>query len=156
MTDPTGLTATAGSQVTFTATASGNPAATVQWEVSSDGVRYRSIPGATSATNTFTATPADDGKLYRAVFSNALGSAATAPATLTVEYAPTITTGPSNQTVNAGTTVTFAASASGNPTPAVQWQIRNDGGTTYNDIDGAGDLIYSFTATAADNGSLFR
>src|SRR5947207_1914997 len=57
--------------VTFSAAASGSPAPTVQWQVSTDGgVTFNDIPGATSPTLTFSAGAADDGKEYRARFNN--------------------------------------------------------------------------------------
>jgi hypothetical protein len=92
---PGSLTVTADQPASFTAAASGSPAPTVQWQVSGDGgVTFADIPGATSTTYTLAATaPADNGKEYRAVFSNGVGSPAVShAATLTVS-APTIVAG---------------------------------------------------------------
>lgn len=50
---------------------------------------------------------------------------------------PTITGNPRNQTVAAGQSATFFASASGSPAPAVQWQLSTDGGKTFRNISGA-------------------
>lgn len=50
---------------------------------------------------------------------------------------PFITAQPSNQKINAGQTATFKASASGNPTPTVQWQVSSDGGKTWSNVSGA-------------------
>jgi hypothetical protein len=78
------------SPVSFTATASGYPAPTVQWQVSADGgTSYANIPGATSPTYSFTARASDDGNKYRAVFTNRAGSATSNAATLLVNDAPT-------------------------------------------------------------------
>jgi hypothetical protein len=138
-TNPVSQTVTAGQSVTFTAAATGNPAPTVQWQVSTNGgASYTNISGATSTTLTLTKTTASqNGYLYRAVFTNSLGSATTAAATLTVLFAPLVTVNPVNQSVTAGQTVTFTAAATGNPTPTVQWQVSMDGGVTYINIDGA-------------------
>jgi hypothetical protein len=51
--------------------------------------------------------------------------------------APIITGNPSNQAVTAGQSVSFTASASGTPTPAVQWQVSTDGGNTWSNLSGA-------------------
>lgn len=70
--------------------------------------------------------------------------------------APTITTQPADQTVNAGATASFSAAASGNPTPTVQWQVSTDGGANFTDIAGATNPTYSFTAQTSDNGHQYR
>jgi hypothetical protein len=77
VTSPSSQTVNAGTQVTFTASATGDPSV-VQW--------YRgtnAIPGATNATLALTASPATRGN-YTAVFSNPGGTAASASAILTV------------------------------------------------------------------------
>jgi probable HAF family extracellular repeat protein len=82
---PVDQTVPAGQQVSFTAAASGEPATTVQWQMSSDGgIDFSNVPGATSTTLTFTATAAQSGDEYRALFTNSSGSVATAARTLTV------------------------------------------------------------------------
>ncbi len=82
---PTNQTVNAGQTATFSAAASGDPAPTVQWRVSTDGgATWANIPGVTSTTLSFTATSADNGKQYRAVFTNVAGTATTTAATLTV------------------------------------------------------------------------
>ncbi len=158
-TNPTNQSAIAGHTVTFTAAASGNPAPTVQWQISTNGgTTYTNISGATSATLNFTTTLAQNGAKFRAVFTNAQGTITTTAATLTVTapVAPTITTNPTSQTATAGHTVTFTAAASGNPTPTVQWQISTDGGKTFTNVSGATSPTLNFTTTAAENGDKFR
>ena len=91
--EPVGQAVTFGQQVTFSAAASGEPAATVQWQVSSDGgTAFSNAAGATSTTLTFTATAAQSGDEYRAVFTNSSGSVTTAAATLTVNPVQAILT----------------------------------------------------------------
>jgi hypothetical protein len=139
--NPINMTVNAGTNVTFTAAATGNPAPTVQWQISTDGgATFTNIGGATSTTLTFTTNVGENGDLYRAVFTNTQGTATTSAATLTVNAAlaaPVVTTNPVSQTVTAGTNVTFTAAATGNPTPTVQWQISTNGGTTFTNIGGA-------------------
>jgi hypothetical protein len=156
-TQPTSQTVTAGTSVTFTAAASGDPTPTVQWQVSTNGgATFKNIAGATSTTLTLTTTAGEDSYEYRAVFSNAIGVAKSSAATLTVQYAPIVTINPTSQTVAAGTTVTFTAAASGDPVPTVQWQVSTDGGKTWTDITGATTTTLSFTASAADNSDLYQ
>src|SRR5207253_9061637 len=100
--------------VTFSAAASGSPAPTVQWQVSTDGgVTFNDIAGATSPTLTFSAVAADDGKQYRARFSNlCVANVASSAAILTLDSGPLVTLNPSSQTVCPGS-VSFSAAASG-------------------------------------------
>jgi hypothetical protein len=82
-----------GQPATFIAAASGSPAPTVQWQVSTNGgTTYTPIAGATSVTYTIAATMlSQNGSLYEAVFTNAAGTVTTAPATLTVQPVPVFT-----------------------------------------------------------------
>jgi hypothetical protein len=71
MTQPSNQTVAAGQSASFTAAASGSPAPTVQWQVSTDGgATWSNIPGATWTTLTVAAASAQNGNQYRAVFSN--------------------------------------------------------------------------------------
>jgi hypothetical protein len=159
LTGPLSQTVTVGSSVTFTASATGFPTPTVQWQQSTNGgSTWHNITGATSSSYTISATTAgQNGYRFRAVFTNSAGSATTAAATLTVQYAPGVTTNPQNATVNAGQSVTFTAAASGNPTPTVQWQVSTDGGSTWSNISGATSTSYTISsATAGQNGYRYR
>ncbi|HEU4387635.1 MAG TPA: proprotein convertase P-domain-containing protein, partial [Blastocatellia bacterium] len=156
-TDPVNQSVCAGSTATFTAGASGSPAPTVQWQVSTDGgTTFNNIGGATSTTLSFTATAPQNGNKYRAAFTNTCGSATSTAATLTLSTASAITANPADQTVCAGSTATFTAAATGSPTPTVQWQVSTDGGGTFSNIGGATSTLLSFTASGAQNGHRFR
>jgi hypothetical protein len=80
-----------GGAASFTAAASGNPAPTVQWEVSTDaGNTWSVISGATSANYTFQPTGVPEAQNlgiyeYEAVFTNSAGSATTTPASLHID-----------------------------------------------------------------------
>lgn len=75
----------AGQEFTFKAAATGSPAPTVLWQVSTDGgYTFQDIPGATSSTYSGTASLEDSGNLYQAVFTNENGSATTNAAMLSV------------------------------------------------------------------------
>ena len=156
-TNPTNVTVNAGQTATFTAAASGTPTPTVQWQVSTNGgSSFSKVAGATATTFSFTAAAGQNGNEYRAVFTNAAGSATTTAATLTVLSAPTITTNPQDDSSTVNNAAFFFASASGNPTPTVQWQVSTNGGSTFTDIAGATSTVLSFPATADQNGNEYR
>jgi len=76
-----------GGKAVFDAAASGLPAPTVQWEVSTDeGGTWSDVPGAMADTLTVSsATTSESGYEYRAVFTNEVSKATTTVATLTVK-----------------------------------------------------------------------
>ncbi len=149
-TNPSSQTVLVSQNATFTAAAIGNPTPTVQWQVSTDGGKtFADISGATSTTLTLDSVTSDmNGNEYQAVFTNSVDNITTTAATLTVSataVAPSITGNPSDQTVTAGQNATFTASASGTPTPTVQWQVSSDGGKTFTNISGAISTMLTLT-----------
>jgi hypothetical protein len=158
---PSDQSAQAGSGVSFTAVATGNPTPSVQWQVSTDGgSTWSDISGADGSSYSFTATIDENDYQYRAVVSNFVGPPVpTAAATLTVTLAasaPLITSQPTNQAVVSGHAATFSASASGNPSPTVQWQVSTDSGATWGAVAGGTSSTLSFTAAADENGYQYR
>ena len=152
VTQPTSQTAAAGAIVTLTASASGQPAPTVQWQVSVDGGQtWSDVVGATSDNYSFAADASENANEYRAAFTNAVGSALSSVATLAVSGAPVVTEQPQDQSVAAGQTATFSAAASGNPAPSVQWQVSSNNGASWQPISGAIADTYSFAPTAQQN-----
>ncbi len=98
-----------------------------------------------------------DGSKYQAVFSNSAGTATTSAATLTVQFAPAVTTNPSNQTVLVRQNATFTAAANGDPAATVQWQVSTDGGKTFSNINGSASTTLTLrNVTAAMNGYEYR
>ena len=82
---PSSLTRKAGKSAAFTAAATGSPAPAVQWQVgTASGGPWTNVAGATSTTLTFAARSADNGKWFRALFTNGVGQAASTAASLTV------------------------------------------------------------------------
>jgi hypothetical protein len=76
--NPTDRISVGGGPVSFTAAATGTPAPTIQWQVSSNGgTTFANIPGASGPSLTFTPTPSQLGYRYRAVFTNLCGTATT-------------------------------------------------------------------------------
>lgn len=155
-TNPSTQSVCSGNPASFSASASGSPAPTLQWQVSTDGgSTFNDIPGATSSPLTFTASSGDDGKRYRAVFTNTCGTSNSTAATLTVPTTPSVNLQPTDQSVCTGTTATFTAGAVA-PAPPVQWQVSTDGGGSFNNIPGATSATLSFTAVLSDNGNRYR
>jgi predicted secreted protein len=83
---PTSRTVTAGQTATFTVAASGNPAPTFQWQISTNnGSTWVNISGATSTTLTLSnTTVGQNGNRYRAIATNSAGSVTSNAAILTV------------------------------------------------------------------------
>ncbi len=110
-TQPTNQTSAVGSSASFTAAATGTPPS-VQWQVSTDGNQWSNVSGATNLTfNLTNLTITMHGNQYRAVFTNACGTATSNPATLTVnQLTPTVTLNLSANSNVYGQSVTMTAS----------------------------------------------
>ena len=126
-TNPAATTAVCnGASVTYTAAASGTPAPTVQWQVSTNGgSTWNDITGQTSATYTFTAATSQNNNQYQAVFTNTCSTATTTAAVLPVNpsVTPSVSIGASGNNICAGTPVTFTATpVNGGSAPGYQWQ----------------------------------
>lgn len=124
-----------GDTVTFTVAATGTPAPTFQWR--KNGV---AIPGATNTSFTLPSAALTDAGTYDVVVTNAGGSFASAPATLTVsQRSQTITFTAPTATYPAGTAVPLTATASsGLP---VSYTIVSGAGAI------SGSMLTGFSAT---------
>ncbi len=105
---PASRTVSAGSSVTFSVSATGAAPLTYQWQ--RNGVN---VAGATAATYTLASvTAADNGARFRAVVSNAAGTATSTEATLTVTSnqlpAAVIASPAGGNLFSAGETITFS------------------------------------------------
>ncbi len=131
---PQSLSAPAGSNVTFSVTASADPLPAYQWQKNGNAV-----PDRTTATLDLAAITADDAGNYRVVVTNALGSTTSSIATLFVTAATplSITTHPVSANVTANTPVTFTVAATANTTPAIQWFRFRQGETSPQALPGA-------------------
>ena len=73
---PTEQSVTVSTTAIFTATVSGVPLPTLQWQQSADnGVTWSDIPGASAASYSVVAASADNGKRYRLIATNSAASA---------------------------------------------------------------------------------
>ena len=87
---PANVSVYPGNGASFSASASGNPIPSVQWQISTDGgSAWQDIAGASTASYVLVPYAAENDDEYRAVFTNAVGSATTNAATLTVEHIST-------------------------------------------------------------------
>ena len=157
-TQPANASACAGSNVSFTVTATGT-ALTYQWQVSTDlGVTYTNLPAQTAATLNLTAITAGmNNNRYRVIVNNACPSSVTsAGAVLSVTNAASITMQPANTTVCLNGNTSFTASATGSNL-TYQWQVSTDGGVNYSNISGATAATLNLTNVLASmNANLYR
>jgi hypothetical protein len=117
---------------------------------------YTNVSGATSNVLTLTGVSlTDSGSLYRAVFTNATGTATTTAAALVVEQSPQVTVQPTDVAVAAGQTAMFTAAASGTP-GTVRWEVSVDGGATYQIIPGARGTTLRFATKLGESGYRYR
>ncbi|MBO5179324.1 MAG: BspA family leucine-rich repeat surface protein, partial [Clostridia bacterium] len=151
-TQPSNVAVNVGATAKFTVVASGTNL-TYQWQQSTNGgTSWSNIANATDASYTTAATTSSmNGHQYRCVISNSSGSINSNAATLTVYYAPTIKTQPTNQTVTYPETATFTVAVNeGNPVTTYQWQYRTSNTGTWENIESATSASYTTTATTVE------
>jgi hypothetical protein len=111
-----------------------------QWQF--DGTN---IAGATNATLTLTNVQTIDAGTYSVTLTDPAGSTTSSNAVLTLLNPPVITSSPASQSVVAGTTVMFSATATGTAPVTYQWQF--DGAT----IPGATNTSLTVTNAVISN-----
>ncbi len=148
---PGDLVSSVGGVVAFEAYGFGSPAVSYQWQVSADGgATYTSVNGATS--HRLSVGPnalADDGKRYRVVVANNLGSATSRAALLSVMEAPQVWSIGFGELRHPGLTdVTYSAQVGAGTQLHFQWRLGS-----YADAqslaDVAGATAREFTLPAA-------
>jgi hypothetical protein len=143
---PQDLTVVSGNTANFSATASGSTPLTYQWKLNGNNlVNGARISGATSSGLSITSVQASDAGNYTITVSNAVGSVTSAPAALTVNGPPVVTTPPSSQNVIVGSNATFTVAATGTAPLSYQWQFN--GGA----IAGATTTSYAVTGAQSAN-----
>lgn len=127
--NPQSVTLCAGSNNTFSATATGTGIG-YQWQISTAAVpAFTNIPAATSSSYTVNAITAGmNGDQYRVVVTGTCPAPATSsPATLTVVTSVGVTTQPVNATACDGSATSFTVAGSG-PGVIYQWQVNTGSG----------------------------
>lgn len=148
-----------GSPALFTVNAGIGTNISYQWEFSTDGgSTWQAISGATAATLSAGPGSYPSGSLFRAILSNGCGNPViSASADYTILSGPSIVTQPSNFSVCANGNASYSVTAAGSSLNTYQWQVSTNNGTTWTDVStGGNSSSYSFTATAGDNGNLYR
>jgi hypothetical protein len=168
------VSATTAATATFGAWATGLPLPASQWQRSTDGgAHFTDIPGATNSTSygsgfpgdpffvstgfSISVTSANAGDMFRLKLTNQAGTVYSTVVHLQLWTASVVTADPTPQSGVPGGTATFTASASGTPTPDVQWQVSTDGGSFYTDVAGATQTSLTVgPLTAGMDGNLYR
>ncbi|MER3522950.1 MAG: hypothetical protein C4326_02510 [Ignavibacteria bacterium] len=134
----------------FSAAADAVPTPSVQWQVSSDnGGSWNDIAGATNATLSVIATPAENGLQYRARFTNALGTVGTNAAVLTVLSVPaTPGTIAGSTSVSAGATGVSCSIAVVTGATSYTWSVP--AGATIASGQGTTSIVVDWGSTSGD------
>jgi Tol biopolymer transport system component len=164
-----------GETATFSVNVSGAPVPALRWQTrpaNSTGEWTDVNLGSGATTNQYTTPPralADNGEQYRVLVSNALGSAASTPVTLSVsdlEVAPSITTQPAGLNVTSGNDAVFAVVAIGTEALSYQWRFNGTnlaganspvlrlGGVTAADAGNYSVVVSNPAGSATSNGAM--
>ncbi|WP_221032057.1 immunoglobulin domain-containing protein [Actomonas aquatica] len=141
-TQPADLTVDTGESATFTVVASGYPEPTYRWY--RDGVV---LTGETNATLQLEGVTRSDTADYLVEVTNSEGTVISTAATLTVNYAPEITSQPASVSAVVGAGATLSVSADSQPSASFQW--RKDGISI---VDATGASLAFSSLTLADAG----
>lgn len=152
-------------QRTLTAAGTGTPGPSVRWQTRAPGVTsqagWTDVAGATTNELTVTLAEPDDGRQYRAIYTNPVGSLATTVVTTVVNVPPAILVEPADADVTEAADATFEVMPKGHPYPDVVWQRRVGGFWESIDPDDDNFAVDGGTLVARDtnteqSGSLFR
>ncbi|SHN46384.1 beta strand repeat-containing protein [Cryptosporangium aurantiacum] len=153
------VTLNSGNSTTLTATRSGDPTPTLQWQQSTDGgSTFNDIQAQTATTLVLSnVTTALNNRQYRARATNIYNSATSNVATLTVAgIAPSVSIA-GTAALNSGDSMVLTATKSGDPTPTLQWQRSTDGGSTFVDIaTQTGDTLTVSSVSTSMTGYEYR
>ncbi len=84
------------------------------------------------------------------------GTSSTRSTFVTILQSPTITSNPSNQSVDAGETATFTVSATGAGTLTYQWQLSTDGGSSWSNVGSSASSYTTPSTTEGMSGYRYR
>ncbi len=143
-----------GETASFTAVATGYEPPRLEWQSRAAGATAWSVlPGAVAGTfTTLPTTLSDNGRQFRVVATNSLGSAATDAVTLTVTtdaMPPVIGTQPAPLAVIAGSDAAFSVLASGSGALSYEWRLNG------NPITGANAAVLRLSAVTASAAGVY-
>ncbi|MGA2279766.1 MAG: immunoglobulin domain-containing protein [Verrucomicrobiota bacterium] len=125
---PTNQTVATATTVNFAVTATGTLPLSYQWQLNGTNLvnsgHSGQISGATTWELTIKNAQTTNSGNYTVVITNFAGSVTSSVATLTVAASPLITMQPTNQTIVAGSTATFAVTVIGTVPLHYQWQMN--------------------------------
>ena len=142
----------------FSVTVSGQPAPTLRWQTRPANFTgaWTDLDVGTGVTTPNYTTPSravsDNGQQYRVVATNAVGSAASIPVTVSVsdlDVAPSITTQPASLSVVSGGDAVFAVDVVGTEALSYQWRANGL------DIGGANSPILRLTGVTSGNAGAY-
>jgi hypothetical protein len=145
-----------GQPASLSAAASGEPVPSVQWQASPDGVTWSDLEGETNTTLTFLMTDENDGRQFRAVFTNEMGSAETDAAVVSMNFKPVIDAHPASQAVRVGRTVVFTVTVRARPEAQISWQVSTDDGESWAELPGVSGAVLSMRAGRDMDGNQYR
>ena len=141
---PANLFLPAGATAVFHVTATGSTPLSYQWQKNAaNQVNGGRISGATTPDLTITSIQASDVGDYRCVVTNAVGTATSSNANLSLPTPPSFTQQPATQVVGVGAPATFSVTATGSPPMNYQWYLNGSV------IGGANDASFSIAVTTA-------
>ena len=118
---PQSLATRPGSNILFSVTAYSSGALTYQWQKNGTN-----LAGATGPSLNLNNVQIADNGAYAVVITDALGSAISAPATLTILINPVITLNPISQSIVPGSTVVLSVSVTNNATLPIGYRLRRN------------------------------
>jgi hypothetical protein len=162
-TQPTATAVICASQNTSFTTAASGTGVTYQWQVSTNGgTSFTNLgnaapySGVNAATLNITgAAAALNNNQYRCVVSGTCTPAATTTSSVLTVYTPvSVTANPANSLLCENSNTSFSVTAAGT-TPAYQWQVSTNGGTTFTNVSNSALYTGATTATLSLSGITF-
>ncbi|HEY9174109.1 MAG TPA: immunoglobulin domain-containing protein [Verrucomicrobiae bacterium] len=146
---PTNLFLPAGSTAAFHVTATGSEPLSYRWQKGGVNLGNNArVSGATTPDLTITSIQASDAADYRCVVTNAVGTAISSNANLSLPTPPSLIQQPVTQVVSAGAPATFTVTAEGSTPLHYQWYLNGSAIS-----DATGESLNLPTTTAAWLGS---
>ncbi len=143
---PVTQSAMAGNPVSFSVGATGTAPFSYQWQATNNLNGFTNlgnagpVSGATSNVLTISPVTPNWALTYRVIVTNSVGAVTSAPASLTVQTFPVITTQPVSQTTIAGSSVAFSVAGTGGVPLSYQWQATNGGTGTFTNLAEGGQI----------------